>query len=45
MRNLFIVFSITILKCIGCSNSNEPPTPIRTFPVPKNLETKCKLQK
>ncbi|QCO35022.1 hypothetical protein [Leptospira interrogans] len=33
-----------ILKCIGCSDSNEQPIPIRTLPVPKNLlDTRCNL--
>ncbi|WP_032831102.1 hypothetical protein [Leptospira kirschneri] len=40
---LCIIFGITISSCIGCSNSNEQPIPIRTLSVPKNLETKCKL--
>ncbi|EMY77409.1 hypothetical protein LEP1GSC060_3101 [Leptospira weilii serovar Ranarum str. ICFT] len=31
---------IAILSCFGCSDSNEPP--IRTLPVPNNLETNCK---
>ncbi|EKO25697.1 hypothetical protein LEP1GSC104_4716 [Leptospira interrogans str. UI 12621] len=35
---LSIVFVVVILKCIGCSDSNEQPIPIRTLPVPKNLK-------
>lgn len=40
---LCIIFGITISSCIGCSDSNEPPIPIRTLPVPKNLDTRCNV--
>ncbi|EKR65724.1 hypothetical protein LEP1GSC036_4664 [Leptospira weilii str. 2006001853] len=33
-----LIFGITILNCIGCSDSNEPPIPIRTLSVSKNLK-------
>ncbi|AXR67728.1 hypothetical protein DPV73_06585 [Leptospira mayottensis] len=38
---LCITFGIIISSCIGCSDSNEQPIPIRTFAIPKNLDTLC----